>query len=68
MINLVTLLNTPASEGGLPSSLDTKAIDDLVGTTVPDPDNPGTLITIELIGAKYKPDAGRRILLEIAGS
>ena len=68
MINLVTLLNTPASEGGLPSSLDTKAIDDLVGTTVPDPDNHGTLITIELIDAKYKPDAGRRILLEIAGS
>jgi len=68
MLELVSLLSTPASEGGLPSNLNIKAISDLVGVTVPDPANPGNLITIDLIGAQYKPDAGRRILLEIVGS
>ena len=68
MLNLITLLQTPASEGGLPSSIDTKAISDMIGVTVPDPSNPGNMITIDLIGSQYKPDAGRRILLEIVGS
>jgi hypothetical protein len=67
MVGLVALLQTPAEEGGLPGNLDLKAIEDLVAITIPDPDNPGTNIAIQLVGAAYKADAGRRILLEIAG-
>ncbi len=67
MLDLIALINTPAEDGGLPSSIDLTAVEDLVGIAVPDPDAPGTMTTIELVGAAYKADAGRRILLEIAG-
>lgn len=66
MVGLVTLLNTPASEGGLPSNLDTGAISEMVGILVKDPST-GTLTPIQdFIVSTYKPDAGRRILLEMA--
>ncbi len=66
MTGLVTLLSTPASEGGLPSSLDTGVISEMVGILVKDPGT-GTLTPIQnFIVSAYKPDAGRRILLEIA--
>lgn len=66
MTGLVTLLSTPASEGGLPSNLDTGVISQMVGVLVRDPGT-GTLTPIQdFIISAYKPDAGRRILLEMA--
>jgi len=66
MTGLVNLLNTPASEGGLPSSLDTSAIGDMVTILVTDP-NTGLPTPIEdFMHSTYKADAGRRILLELA--
>lgn len=66
MMELVSLLDTPASEGGLPSNLDVDAVTDMVNITIPYPGtNIPTPIT-DFATDAFKPDAGRRILLEIA--
>jgi len=66
MTGLVTLLHTPAEEGGLPSNLDVEAISEMVGVLVDDPDTHTPTPIQDFIASQYKPDAGRRVLLEMA--
>ena len=66
LIGLVDLINTPPSEGGLPSNLNIGAISDMTGILVDDPVSHTLTPIQDFMLSTYKPDAGRRILLEIA--
>jgi hypothetical protein len=67
MLSIVALLDTPAPEGGLPSSLNVGNIDSMLNVNFVDSGTSYNIRTApSLIPAAIKNDAGRKILLDIA--
>jgi len=67
MLNLVILLDTPASEGGLPSGIDIGAIDAMLDISFVDGGVSYNIRTAPgLIPSAIRDDAGRKVLLEMA--